>query len=399
VIRDRAAWLDVTPRLASQVAAALRHGLRVGVHFVLALLTPWFPVYWLRGIARESGRPTTLLVAGKEPWVNYLPEGLFSGEPTRESIGSVSIWALPGLLRRLRSGADLTIARVDRLSGRLFLRGEYLRLPEWVGAVLQVPDDPVAYVRHNRKRNDDLRLVRRNRLVPVVSHDAADFDEFYDRMYVPYTKLRHAGLAHVGSRAAHRRYFRHGGIIWIEREGERVGGMLFVISHRTFHFAAMGAAEGARLPQGVLAAAYIYAIDHARRHGCTLIDYGGSRPSLQDGVLRYKRKWGITLQHRYRNRFDHLLYWEHAKGPVAELLSLVSPIFRGPDGLSALHVLDLPRPATAEDAAMARGSLWTDGLQRLYLFNAAGWSDDRALPVGVTVLDSLAVGALKAAAA
>jgi len=48
---------------------------------------------------------------------------------------------------------------------------------------------------------------------------------------------------------------------------------------------------------------------------------------------------------------------------------------------------------------MARGSLWTDGLQRLYLFNAAGWSDDRALPVGVTVLDSLAVGALKAAAA
>lgn len=39
-----------------------------------------------------------------------------------------------------------------------------------------------------------------------------------------------------------------------------------------------------------------FTIEHAYELGCQVIDFGPSRPLLDDGVFRYKRKWGTRVQ-------------------------------------------------------------------------------------------------------
>jgi hypothetical protein len=375
--------------LPSFAAAAAKHVTNLGVHFALASLTPRFPVFWLRGTARPSGRQATLLVAGKEPWVHYLPQRFFYGEPRREWITNASIWTLPGLLRRLRSSADLTIARVDRISARLFFGEDYLHVPEWILTDMEVPSDMDAYVRSSGNRAEDMRRVRRHHLRSVVSHDESDFDFFYHKMHLPYVRQRHGKLAFAANAAAWRRRFRRGGIIWVERDRECVAGTLFDVHLGVFYSMAVGTAGGEAQPlhDGALAATYLYGLDYARQHGCTRINYGGSRPSLHDGVLRYKYKWGVTIKELRGCYFDLLVHWNRPDDVVADFLSHTSLVFRDRGGLSAIHALKTALPATAGDVLNAHHTLWMRGLQRLYLFSAAGWEAGLTPPQGVVPFD------------
>ncbi|KPK15942.1 MAG: hypothetical protein AMK69_26615, partial [Nitrospira bacterium SG8_3] len=59
------------------------------------------PVVLLRGPTNPSGQIGTLLVAGHDPWVGYLPGRFFVGEPQRERVGNVWAWDLPAVLHRL----------------------------------------------------------------------------------------------------------------------------------------------------------------------------------------------------------------------------------------------------------------------------------------------------------
>src|SRR5579871_431334 len=99
------------------------------------------PAFLLSGPTQGTGQLGRLLLVGHEPWVNYLPRRLFSGDPTREMLGRVGIRALPAFLDRYQESVDLTIARVDRRSGRRMLADAYVAVPEWVGTKLLVPDN------------------------------------------------------------------------------------------------------------------------------------------------------------------------------------------------------------------------------------------------------------------
>jgi len=351
------------------------------------LLVRRYPVAWWRGIAR-SGEQATLLVAGEAQMTNYLPERFFAGNPHRELIGHASIWGLPGLLRRLRPSADLTIALVDRLSAHLFFGEDYLRVPDRIGSGRKLREDDFSYFRSRERPwglKSDVRRALRYRW--VVSHSEADLKFFYESMYVPYMRNRFGEGIELLSQESLRCSFRQGGIIWIEHEKERIAGGLFRICSKTFVGVMWATANGNLqiLNQGALAAVYLYMIDYAHECGCSYIYYGWSSPSLHDGTLRYKRKWGITLKETGDNYFYLLVHWNSLDGVVADFLSHTSLIFRERGGLSAIHALGADQPATEADVLMARRLLWIDGLQRLYLFSAAGWSTVKTVPQDVVL--------------
>lgn len=60
------------------------------------------------------------------------------------------------------------------------------------------------------------------------------------------------------------------------------------------------------ITQGISSAMYCFAICWAKEKGYGEIDFGHCRPFLDDGVLQFKRRWGMTV-HRsprlYRNLF------------------------------------------------------------------------------------------------
>ncbi len=337
---------------------------RYGLYAVTGLGLWKIPVVVLRGPLQPSGQIGSLLVAGHDPWVGYLPHRFFVGDPQRERVGNVRIGDLPALLHRMGGSVDLTIVRVDRLSARKFLDHDYLVVPEWVGMRLRVPEDLDGLVRGNHSIREDMRLARRHKLYPLVTEGAERFDEFYDCMYVPFSRARHGKLAVVKSRHELRQQLRNGGILWVMRENIPLASMIFKRKKQVLDMEAIGMAMG-ELPlkmRGIMAALYYFNIAYARRLGCTEVDFRGARPSLHDGLVRYKRKWGNILYDKSDSYYDLLVRWNAVNGVVKDFLSHTSLIFREAEGLSAITT----------DNSQSRRSLWIGGLHRLLVLTESG---------------------------
>jgi hypothetical protein len=353
VMRDMAEW----------AGARLPDRLREGIARGGLSLLGWSglrktPVALLRGATRGSRRSGVLLVAGHDPWVGYVSQRFFQDEPVRETVGEFTLSALPHLLDRLCGEADLTVARVDRRSARRWAGLDYLMVPEWVGTRLRVPDDLEQLVRSGGSIKRDMVLVRRHQYQPVVTQGAQDCEAFYDSIYLPFTRHRHGESAFLRSVQDLRRRVDRGGILWVQRGGRRVAAVLYERKAETLDLLALGTVDGdlSLEREGAVAALYYFILKWAREVGCSTVDFRGSRPSLTDGLLRYKSKWGVTLYDKTDSYHDLLLRWRQVNPVVTEFLSHTPLIFRDEGGFSALLGNEQQR----------EGDLWVDGLRRCY---------------------------------
>ncbi|MDB6007697.1 MAG: hypothetical protein JWR15_4684 [Prosthecobacter sp.] len=308
-----------------------------------------------------------MLSAGPKP--EYLITRFFAQEPVVERRTRVPVWRLQRLLDEWRSAADLVIVRIDRVSAGLFLSPHYLALPQWISSWMKVPEDLQIYGRTNASARADIRRIRIKKFECHFSRETKDFDLFYEKFYQPYISARHGGLAVITPRWMLRHTFRQGGILWVNRAGERVAGMLVTVKGRQFasHVNGVLDARVDLMQDGALSALYVHAVLEARRRGCTEINMGGSLPSLHDGVLRYKSKWAEALHLSggfVGANCVTLLGWNRMAGPVAEFLGRTSLIRHDEDGFAALWAFPHDQPLTAETLQQHYNQLKTRGLRR-----------------------------------
>ncbi|MGH7890511.1 MAG: hypothetical protein ACRENF_08180, partial [Thermodesulfobacteriota bacterium] len=199
-------------------------------------------------------------------------------------------------------------------------------------------------------------------------------------MYVPLIRKRYGEQAFVRNIYWVRRVFRRGGLIWARRHGEAVAGGVFQLRDKTLVFEILGTLGGEWeiVEEGSIAALYIFIINYAKKIGCKFIAFGGSRPSLTDGVLRYKRKWGVDVVEKKDVWYDFLVYWSEFNEKVASFLSQTPLIFRDQGGLSGIKVIDEGEPVTGREAEKIRRSLWTPGLKSLYLLSSQDWKETQS---------------------
>ncbi len=386
--------IDAGWRLYARLPEPVLNALGRCLPYVLPCHGLRIPVAILRGPTCLDGHPGTMIVAGAEPWVDYLPHRFFKDPPQREMVGRVPLWTLPHILKPLWTSADLTVARVDRLSARLLFNADYLAIPEWVGSWLTVPDDLAKRVRASGSVREDLRKIRREGFTAEISHVEADFEMFYRTMYVPFIRNRHGAQAIIRNVYQLRRCFRRGRLVWVRHGGRRIAGGLVEQRDNVIHLRVLGTENGESTPvkAGALAALYYYEIEYAHSQGCTRVDFGGSRPSLNDGVLRFKRKWGVRLTEKHDIHYDFLLHWNRLDGKVAAFFSQTPLIFRHQGGLSAVAAINKQTPATEADAWMAHRSMWMPGLDRFYLIAKYGWQPGINSPRQAVLIDPIDAG-------
>jgi hypothetical protein len=119
---------------------------------------------------------------------------------------------------------------------------------------------------------------------------------------------------------------------------------------------------------------------HAHALGLRTLNLGGCRPTLRDGVFRYKRKWGARFGIKADQYFDLYLRWHKPSLALDELLQHTPLVIRDGAGMSQLAALPSQEPGRA--LALA-SELRTLGLQRTILVGRTS----EALPGDVTVFE------------
>jgi hypothetical protein len=222
---------------------------------------------------------------------------LFETAPARRVVGEVR--GPLGFARVALPDADLTLLRLHRLVRRQARTRGCLVVPAWVQSALDTRRSPDALLEGERSgrssRKNDLRRARKAGFDPVLAGGPAEVHHFFEEWCIPFSRSRFgAGMIPMG-RDWIRQVARVCQVMWIERDGTRVGGALLEPRGRALRNLAFGVRDPAAVRDGVLTACYWYMIEHAIREGYDALHLGSSRPVLSDGVLRHKLKWGGVL--------------------------------------------------------------------------------------------------------
>ena len=274
------------------------------------------------------------------------------------------------MIRRWRDAADITVARADRMTARLFPADEYLRVPEWIRMVAPVPasDDNIL----SRDAKTAMQTIRENGLTWRITHDPAELETYIARDYEPYISRRYGPDAYRRPRRWLRTAFRNGGLLWVEQTGVPIAGLLFEMSGGVFLrlTSACVNADDRLLRLGAIHATYLFGFHAARSFGLATMNMLGCRPCLHDGLFRCKRKWGGAVADKAYTAYDLLVRWNTATPTVLRLLAESPLIFRDGDGLSAVHA----------DRVTPRQKLLAPGLRRLVTLRPdaafGGWDED-----------------------
>ena len=296
-----------------------------GARSITSLLRGRGRLVRLSGASAIDGGPLHALVDLGREGEAFWGSLLFAGRPARTVVAETS-----SPVEVLRAGAgrldaDIVLLRHHRFARHIAERAGFITLPTWVESFVDTRGslkDVLARTARPRTLKSDLKKLDREGLHARLG-SGADVATFLKELYEPVARERwgasYVSLPHSWMRQAP----RFCQVLWIERQGERLGGALLEPRGRELRDVAVGMRD-ADDPCGIRAAQYYFAIQHAIDSGYERLNVGGSRPVLSDGVLRTKLKWGAVL--------TPILQWDY--------LALALP--RGPEaarGFLAQHPL------------------------------------------------------------
>lgn len=186
-----------------------------------------------------------------------------------------------------------------------------------------------------------------------VERDPAQFDDFYDRVYLATMGRRHGEQQRTeGIAAAYECLFRNGVLFSLNMDGERVAGHLchWDPKNRILTSRLIGVVNGSDeyYAAGALKVIHYLVIGWAADNGVRQFDLQGTEPFLSKGTYQLKRSFGsrVVLP---PNHFGDKRLWIHARRDTPQVRDfLVSNPFIevSPAGdLRAVYFHDSQRPA------------------------------------------------------
>jgi hypothetical protein len=228
----------------------------------------------------------------------YLISQLYGDQVNHEESQRVWNFQIPQIMRR--SEAEMLIGfNVSSEFRRYADQGctEFF-IPSWLGGEVLV-EDAIYKIEHRQTLRADHNKLQKNGLTYVMSDNIEDYRWYYDHIYLPYVN---ALFGHLSAPARFRKIeeaMPNLALMLIKKDGKTVAGQILVLQGKKARGWTMGLLNGDRALAriGALAALYIFGFQELSKRGIESYNLGGSRPFINDGVLQYKRKWGMILTH------------------------------------------------------------------------------------------------------
>jgi hypothetical protein len=285
-----------------------------------SLATPIaLPVERLEGRLHGSNVPIAMAFAGAPVTADFVAGSLFAVE-RRIPIGRINnALGLRGVaFDKLCSGADLVAAEVPPLWRLCLPVGMRLRMPAWVSQEIHgAGDSPIVLPPELRK--EVTRHSRREGYELAFSNAPADIRRFYAELYRPYVKARFQAGAVLVDENHFLEVSRGMTLAILRADRGWAAGMLFRQRGMTLQLGWFGSIS-APPPAGASEVLDAGVIEHAAALGVRRVVMGHSRPSLADGVLRYKSRFGAAVRPtRFPQRIIGLRMLQRSPALVASL--------------------------------------------------------------------------------
>ena len=260
--------------------------------------------YYIQGRDKINGLELNVVIFGDKLTLKYICKLLSLDDYKIEEHGKTFIWSIDKKLNKLNRSVDAVFVRTDRFFSRRLQNKKFMILPEWVGMKLDISGSlENIYKKFKKSAKDDVRIVKKRGYSYEISADLEKFVFFYHNICLPYTFKRHGELAQYAS--THRpeineikSMFEKGRLLLVKERDKIVSGVIMTIIHssKTAYLMYSGVdIKDNYLSKAAGAASYYFVIKWAKEQGFRFLNFGGARPFFNDGLFKYKTKWGMTL--------------------------------------------------------------------------------------------------------
>ena len=342
-------------------------------------------VWRLEGREAASGEPLSVLCAARSQTRNYLTQLLFSEALRERELGPVWLWNLSRAGWARNRGCALIVIEADPFIREFLKEDDWFCIPLWlVGtAALPIPDELLK----GKSLRSEVRAIRKGGLQGRVTREPERFDDFYHNMYVPHVTRAHGSSVYVNPYDSMRARLADSDLVLIH-DGERdIAGMMIVYDDDRPRLWSVGVRDGDRtyLQRGALAAVYHFCFQYLAERHFSSVNLGLSRAFLNDGILRYKKKWAQKLAGTAANRIALKVA---AETPASKSFLQNNPfIFEKSGKLYGAVFLADDAAVTADSTAHLKRHYFHDGLSKLILFSphAADTPHGLELPADVAL--------------
>jgi hypothetical protein len=261
---------------------------------IASLATPLaLPVQRFAGRLSGSGSFVTLVSAGTPSTADFVASALCEVEQGAVIGHLRSPLQLRGaVFQNLCADADLVAVEVPRAWQACLPSSAHLRMPAWISQELRAA--PLPYSLPAPILKEVRRHSRRHAYEVRFSTDIHDIRRFYASMYRPYVVARFGAGAVVVDEPQFIAASRGMTLAMLVAAGDWQAGLLLQQRGSTLHLGWFGSAS---MPPRAGASEVLDArsIEWGLARGIDRVVMGHSRPSLADGVVRYKSRFGATV--------------------------------------------------------------------------------------------------------
>lgn len=282
-------------------------------------------------------------------------------------------------LEKYRNSVDLLFTDVELLFCKILPRREFIQIPQWIRQKFDVPntwEEVLNRFRKNTKKTD-LRKVRKYNFTYKITKSEEEFKTFYHSMYKPYLKKRFGDAVLIEPEWKVLRQCRKGELMQVIRGKDVVACVLLHNLAGRLAYVWVGVPDDieAEMFNGAFSALYYFTILYGYENGCHEIDFLGTRPLLNDGLFRYKRKWGTYVEDSPLPRGDILLKPLRFNLPIRSLFAHNYFLTRDGKGLAGKIFFDKHKMTVKELEGIVE-YYFTEGLQCIKIFSLHGFDDD-----------------------
>jgi hypothetical protein len=256
--------------------------------------------YHIRGIGRYNKKEINIIFFGKKEFDYYIKNRIFSEINEINFYGRVFLGKIEKRILKDFPKIDIIFIKCDRFYLEYLEKKNLIIIPEWISMELDTSDSIDNIItKFSSSARKDIKKIKKFNYTYEITDEIDKLKKFYKKMYLPYLAYKHGKNAIIYNWYLLKLLIKLGyKLLLIKHNNEYISGSIIKIETKKGLIARFGAININRLEylkKGGCAAYYYFPILYSIKNNIKKINFGTCKPYFEDGLFRYKKKWGTSV--------------------------------------------------------------------------------------------------------